>query len=111
MRHTIEEKRKMRNARKKRKRHHKSELKRAALIKDALREVQRKTDEQRSIASKYYKLWRRSVENNKKLQNKLDNRETNIKKVYKYQHVYHNTLLIIFSSHTFIQYVNYRYVL
>jgi hypothetical protein len=48
MRHTVEEKRKMRNERK-RKRSHKSELKRAALIKDALREVQRKTDEQRSI--------------------------------------------------------------
>jgi predicted solute-binding protein len=84
MRHTVEEKRKMRNERKKRKRSHKSELKRAALIKDALREVQRKTDEQRSIASKYYKLWRRSVETNKKLQNKLDNRESSIKKVYKY---------------------------
>ena len=68
MRHTVEEKRKMRNDRKKRKRSHKSELKHAALIKDALRKVQRKTDEQRSIASKYYKLWRRSVETNKKLQ-------------------------------------------
>ena len=74
----------MRNDRKKRKRSHKSELKHAALIKDALRKVKRKTDEQRSIASKYYKLWRRSVETNKKLKNKLDNRETIIKKVYKY---------------------------
>ena len=74
----------MRNERKKRKRSHKSELKRAELKKDALREVQRKTDEQRSIASKYYRLWRRSIETNKKLQNKLDNRESSIKKVYKY---------------------------
>ena len=85
MRHTIEEKRKMRNERKKRKRHHKSELKRAALVKDhkdALREVQRKTDEQRCMASKYYKLWRRCMESNKKLHNQLNNKEGSTKKVY-----------------------------
>ena len=84
MRHTIEEKRRMRNERKKRKRHHKTELKRAALVKDheyALREVQRKTDEQRRLASKYYKLWRRCIESNRKLQNKLNNKEGSIKKV------------------------------
>ena len=87
MRHTIEKKRKMRNERKKRMRHHKSKLKRVALAKDhkdALREVQRKTDEQRSIASKYYKLWRRCMESNKKLQTKL-NSKGSTKKVCKYQ--------------------------
>ena len=70
---------------KKRKRHHKSELKRAALVKqykDALREVQRKTDEQRSMASKYNKLWRRCIESNKKLHNQLNNKEGTTKKVY-----------------------------
>ena len=44
MRHTIEEKRKMRNGSKKRKQHQKSQLKRAALIEDALRDVKAKAE-------------------------------------------------------------------
>jgi hypothetical protein len=47
-------------------------LKRATLIEDALCDVRAKADQQRSIASKYYKLWKISVDVNKKLQ--LDNR-------------------------------------
>ena len=91
MRHTIEEKRKMRNDRKKRKQHQKSQLKLAALIEDALRDVKAKADQQRSIASKYYKLWKRSVEVNKKLQTKLDNRAST------------NKVYSIFSTNTFHQ--------
>jgi hypothetical protein len=44
MRHTIEEKRKMRNGGKKRKQHQKSQLKRAALLEDALRDVKAKAE-------------------------------------------------------------------
>jgi hypothetical protein len=79
----------MRNDRKKRKQHQKSQLKRAALIEDALRDVKAKADQQRSIASKYYKLWKRSVEVNKKLQTKLDNRAIT------------NKVYSIFSTNTF----------
>ena len=81
MRHTVEEKRKMRNARKKKKRLQNTELKRSALIENALRDVHAKDDQQRDTASKYYKLWRRSVEMNKKIRNILNQRESS-KKVH-----------------------------
>jgi hypothetical protein len=76
MRHTVEEGRKMRNARKKKKRLQNTELKRSALIENALRDVHAKVDRQRDTASKYYKLWRRSVEMNKRIRNILNQRET-----------------------------------
>jgi hypothetical protein len=81
MRHTVEEKRKMRNARKKKKRLQNTELKRSALIENALRDVHAKVDQQRDTASKYYKLWRRSVEINNKIRNILNQRESS-KKVH-----------------------------
>ena len=71
----------MRNARKKKKRLQNMELKRSALIENALRDVHAKVDQQRDTASKYYKLWRRSVEMNQKIRNILNQRESS-KKVH-----------------------------
>ena len=81
MRHTIEEKRKMRNARKKRKRLQKTDLKRATLIKNALCDIRAEANQQRDVASKYYKLWKSTVDKNKKLRTIVNQRESN-KKVY-----------------------------
>ena len=82
MRHTIEDKRKMRNSRKKRKRHQQRELKRTAVIENALRDVRASADQQRTLASKYYKLWK-SVDTNKKLQDVLNKSERQQKVMYK----------------------------
>ena len=76
MRHTIEEKRKLRNARKKKKRHQKTELKRATLIESALPDLRAKTDQQRNIASKYYRLWKNSVHASKKLRDIINTKES-----------------------------------
>ncbi len=76
MRHTIEEKRKLHNGRKKKKRHQKTELKCATLIESALRDVRVKTEQQRNIASKYYRLWKKSVDANKKLRDILNTKES-----------------------------------
>ena len=84
----------MRNGSKKRKQHQKSQLKRAALIEDALRDVKAKAEsswQHGSIASKYYKLWKRSVDVNEKLQTKLDNRAST------------NKVYSIFNTNTFHQ--------
>jgi translation initiation factor 2 beta subunit (eIF-2beta)/eIF-5 len=75
MRHTIEEKRKMRNDRKKRKRLQKTNLKRATLIKNALCDIRAEANQQRDVASKYYKLWKRTVDMNKKLRTIVNQRE------------------------------------
>lgn len=75
MRHTVEEKRRMRNARKKRKSYQKSEQRRAVLIQNAIKDVKAQASQQRDVASKYYKLWKRSVAISKNLQTKLANRE------------------------------------
>jgi hypothetical protein len=84
----------MRNGSKKRKQHQKLQLKRAALIEDALRDAKTKAESSwpnGSIASKYYKLWRRSVDVNEKLQTKLDNRAST------------NKVYSIFNANTFHQ--------
>ena len=83
MRHTIEDKRRRRNSRKKRKRHQQRELKRTAVIENALRDVRASADQQRTLASKYYKLWKRSVDTNKKLQDVLNKSERQQKVMYK----------------------------
>jgi translation initiation factor 2 beta subunit (eIF-2beta)/eIF-5 len=71
----------MRNARKKRKRLQKTELKRATQIKNALCDIRAEANQQRDVASKYYKLWKRTVDKNKKLRTIVNQRESN-KKVY-----------------------------
>ena len=74
-----EEKRKMRNSRKKRKRQEKSEKMRAILVEKAVREVRVEADKYRSHASKYHKLWKKSVEVNSQLKRLVDNSRTSSK--------------------------------
>ena len=80
MRHTKEEIRQMRNARKKRKRQQKSEIKRAKIVEDAVRDVRAEADQCKSQALKYNELWKKSLKANNQLK-RLFNDKTN-KKVY-----------------------------
>ena len=74
-----EEKRKMRNFRKKRKRQENFEKMRAILVENAVCEVCAEANKYRSLASKYHKLWKKSVEVNSQLKRLVDNSRTSSK--------------------------------
>jgi deoxyadenosine/deoxycytidine kinase len=67
MRHTKEEIRQMRNARKKRKGEQKSEIQRAKIVEDAVRDVHAEADQCKSHALKYNELWKKSLTANNQL--------------------------------------------
>jgi hypothetical protein len=70
----------MRNSRKKRKRQQKSEIKRAKIVEDAVRDVRAEADQRKSQALKYNELWKKSLKANNQLK-RLFNDKTN-NKVY-----------------------------
>jgi transcriptional regulator GlxA family with amidase domain len=78
MRHKKEEIRQMRNARKNRKRQQKSEIKRAKIVEDAVRDVRAEADQCKSQALKYNELRKKILKANNQLK-RLFNDKTNTK--------------------------------
>lgn len=86
MRHTKEEIRRMRNNRKKKKRRERSEKKKEMIIAKVTKEFKAVADQQkvladqhRSLSSKYYRLWKRTVQDNGRLRERITSKECLIK--------------------------------
>ena len=75
----------MRNARKKRKRHERSEKKRAMIIAEAQRKPRQwqnaLADQHRSLCSKYYRMWKKCAQENRCLKERIMPKGAKYKKV------------------------------
>ena len=81
----------MRNARKKRKRHERSEKKRAMIIAEATKEAKEMAerqkavaDQHRSLSSKYYRMWKKCAQENRCLKERIMPKGAKYKKVNRY---------------------------